>query len=82
MKVEELRVCIKAAGSAATSKEEEVEASKALDLFDQAVKRPAGGDTRSKKATIDNNVINGPRVVGNSKQAGLRTLRANAPEPL
>jgi hypothetical protein len=48
----------------------------ALDLIDQAVKRPAGGDQRSEEAKTNvDNVNIDPRPDGNSEQAAIRRLR-------
>ena len=52
---------------------------KARDLLDQALQRPAGGDTRSHNATNGNNVPNG-RPEGNEAAKALRRLRKDRPD--
>jgi hypothetical protein len=52
----------------------------ALDMLDQALQRPHGGDTRSGSAQTNVDNINVGRPAGTSKEHALRKLRASAPE--
>lgn len=54
----------------------------ALDLIDQAIKRPDGRRPKQRDLTVDN--VNGlePRPDGNSEQAAIRRLRKDRPDLL
>lgn len=52
-----------------------------LDLIDQVLQRPHGGDRRSEEIKVDNvNLEKGEKPTGNASARALRALRNHAPE--